>query len=121
MRTVPAMCVLAVLMSVAVAQQVPDFSGTYVLKSHARSDSYSSASSNMMVGRVIRKVMRITTPLSWSEKGRLPAKYRLDGSEIQSAEPDGTPTVEHAEIKGKNPHHSIIHQGGEGCTQGCSD
>ncbi len=39
--------------------------------------------------------------MSWSEKGRLPAKYRLDGSEIQSAEPDGTPTVEHAEIKGK--------------------
>ena len=30
-----------------------------------------------------------------------PCKYRLDDSEIQSAESDGTPTVEHAEIKGK--------------------
>src|ERR1700731_32260 len=58
MRPVSAMCVLAVLIAVAVAQQVPDFSGTYGLKSHAWSDSYRSASSNVMVGRVIRKVMQ---------------------------------------------------------------
>jgi len=105
MRTVSAMCVLAVLIAVAVAQQVPDFSGTYVLKSHARSDSYRSASSNVMLGRVIRKVMQdndsVEIVFVLVGRGTFTCKYRLDGSEIQSAEPDGTPTVEHAEIKGK--------------------
>jgi hypothetical protein len=105
MRPVTAMCLFAVLTAVAAAQQVPDFSGTYVLKSPARSDSYNSASSNVMVGRVITKVVQdsnsVEVVFRSVGRGTFTCKYNLDGSEIQSAEPDGTPTVEHAEIKGK--------------------
>lgn len=107
MKTASAMGFLLILTAVAAAQQGPDFSGTYFLKSFARSDSRnSSVSSKVMVGREITKVAQDSNSVEIVFRslgqGAFTCKYRLDGSEIQSTDPDGTPTVERAEIKGEN-------------------
>jgi hypothetical protein len=100
-------CIGALLAFIVVAgaQQVPDFSGTYTLKSFANSDSHNSSSSKIMPARVITKVVQdsnsVEVVFRSAGRGTFTCKYSLDGSEIQNAEPDGTPTVEHAEIKGK--------------------
>ena len=89
----------------AVAQQAPDFSGTYILKSSGMSDSRSSAHvPNVMWERVIKRVVQDSTSVTITLQGRageVTREYKLDGTKIRGEEPDGTPTVEWAEIKGK--------------------
>jgi hypothetical protein len=97
---------LLLFSTLAVARQVPDFSGTYFLKSTERSDSRSgSVVRNVFGGRVITKVVQDRNSVEIvfrSKTGLVTYKYGLDGSEIQGTEEDGTPTLERAEIKGKN-------------------
>jgi hypothetical protein len=105
-KIVSAIFCLMTLAALAPAQ-VPDFSGVYILKSVKMSDSENNTgASNIMVGRTITKVVQDGTSVeimsSSGGRGMVKCRYSLDGSEIQSAEPDATPTVERAEIKGKN-------------------
>src|SRR5580704_9773660 len=58
MKYISCICGLLVLIVAAGAQQVPDFSGSYTLKSFATSDSHNSSSSKVMAGRVITKVVQ---------------------------------------------------------------
>ena len=98
-------CSLALVTGV-VAQQVPDFSGEYVLKSSGISDSRRSAyTGNVIRGRLVKKVVQnqdsIKITLEEDKNGEVTREYRLDGHKIRGEEPDGTPTLEWAEIKGK--------------------
>ena len=99
------MCCLLVLVTGSVAQQVPDFSGKYVLRSSGISDSGRAAytgnvSSDRLVKRVVQDHESVKIILE-GKTGEVTREYRLDGSKIRGEEPDGTPTVEWAEIKGK--------------------
>ncbi len=54
--------------------------------------------------RVIKKVVQDRNSVTITLQGRageVTREYRLDGGKIAGEEPDGTPTVEWAEIKGK--------------------
>lgn len=104
-RFVLAMWSFVAVTAAATAQQMPDFSGVYVFSSSAGSDSRTSAyPSNVMFERVIKKVVQDSNSVEISfqtpGRGEVTSKYKLDGSETPGTEPDGTPTVERAEIKG---------------------
>ena len=106
MRTVlSTVCWFLALSISLVAQHTPDFSGSYVLKSSGMSDSQSSAlPRNVTWERLIRKVEQDDKSIRIILRGRtgdIPREYKLDGTKIQGEEPDGSPTVEWAEIKGK--------------------
>lgn len=96
-------CVLALSIGL-MAQRTPDFSGTYMFKSAGMSDSQSSASArNVTWERLIKKVEqddKSVRIILRGQNGDITREYKLDGTKIPGVEPDGTPTVEWAELKG---------------------
>jgi hypothetical protein len=111
--------IFLLLSALAVARHVQDFSGIYVLKSAVRSDSLNrTRPENIMVGRVVTRVVQDSNSVEIvfrSQSGFVTYNYGLDGTEIQGAEEDGTPTLERAEIKGKNlVIRSVIKAGSKG-------
>ncbi len=106
MRNVASLTIFLLLAAFAAAQQAQDFSGIYILKSYVRSDSLNrTRPEKVFLGRPVTRVAQDSTSVEIDfrlRNGFVTYKYGLDGSEIQGAEEDGTPTLERAEIRGKN-------------------
>jgi hypothetical protein len=105
-KIISAICSVVVLTATVPAQQVPDFSGAYVLKSQLRSDSQGVPPRSTMIvaGRVLTRVVQDSASIEisfLSSGGPITCKYGLDGSETPDTEPDGTPSTVRAKIKGK--------------------
>jgi len=100
-----ALTLLLVLNSQASSKQNPDFSGTYTLQSVSRSDSSTRHfPKNIPVGKQTLQVIQTGNSLEASfvsETGTTSTrKYKLDGSESENVDFDGTPTTDRASVKG---------------------
>jgi hypothetical protein len=104
---------LLLLTATALGQQNPDFSGVYVMKSLTTSTSIVRAYPwKTLEGKTLLKVVQNGSALevALTSDGKTITNTYVLGSESQNTEPDGTPTSDRAEMKGKTlVIHSSLH------------
>lgn len=97
-------CVLVAVATIGMAQ-FADFSGKYIVLTVRLSDSGSGEvpTMNMVAGWIVTSVAQHSDSVEISLRaaggGDVTRTYKLDGSETNGTEPDGTPTREKAELR----------------------
>lgn len=99
MRIHSSLCCLLLFATTAVAQENPNFSGTYALTALKGEHTPKTLPKNTM--KVTQKEGTLEVVESFDDGKTLTRKYALDGSESKNLTSGGVPTTDRAEIKGK--------------------
>jgi hypothetical protein len=99
MRLRSLLCCLFLSVITALAQENPNFSGTYALT--ALKGEHTAKTLPKTTMKVTQSGGRIEIVESFDDGKTLTRKYALDGSESKNLTSGGVPTTDRAEIKGK--------------------
>jgi hypothetical protein len=98
-RALSSLCLLLPLSIAAVAQENPNFSGTYALTALKGEHTAKTLPKNMM--KVAQNGGTLEIVESFDDGKNLTRKYNLNGGESKNLTSGGVPTTDKAEIKGK--------------------
>lgn len=99
MRMHSSLCCLLLFASTAVAQENPNFSGTYALTALKGDHTAKTLPKNIM--KVTQNGETLEIVESFDDGKTLTRKYALNGGESKNLTSGGVPTTDKAEIKGK--------------------
>jgi hypothetical protein len=99
MRMHSSLCCLLLFASTAVAQENPNFSGTYALTALKGDRTAKTLPKNIMKVTQNNETLEIVE--SFDDGKTLTRKYALNGGESKNLTSGGVPTTDKAEIKGK--------------------